>query len=239
MNELLYVLQRSFCEIGDNPIGTKAPFVILLCDTSYIELLWGDVMQKNIRDYNLICTYGALFLGVLIGCMVLLVSLVFECDILFDKGLEEYSVGAAMNIPMNQMILYILKKRIIQVVIYLLMLLILPYDISSFLFCSTFGFYYGLVISNLIVKFSITGLVYGWACFFPHYLIYFYVIYLIGKWKRSSLKVYYQNMKFVELVVKIFVISFLLIRSRSALLLSTNRQRDGSGKSYLNLLSER
>lgn len=213
MNELLYVLQRSFCEIGDNPIGAKAPFVILFCDTSYIELLWGYVMQKNIRDYNVMCTYGALFVGVLLGCIVLLLSLVFECDVLFDKGLEEYSVCAVMNIPVNQMALYILKKRIIQVLIYLLMLLIFPHNLSSYMFCCTFGLYYGLVISNLIIKFGFSGLLYGMVCFFPHYLIYFYVIYLIGKWKSNSLRVYYRNMKFIELVVKIFVISFLLMIS--------------------------
>lgn len=170
-------------------------------------------MNKNVRKYNIVCTYGALFLGILVGCFVLLLSLVLECNILGDKGLEEYNISTIMNISTNEMLFYVLKKRVIQIFIYFLMILILPYGTSSFLACSSFGFYYGLMVANLIIKYSFWGLLYGLACFFPHYLIYFVAIYLIGKWRSTSLNVYYQNMKLVEFLVKIFVIIFMIIVS--------------------------
>lgn len=170
-------------------------------------------MHNKDWDYNVVLTYGALFCGVLVGCIILLLAVIFGNTIVLDMGLEDYEIGAVLNISTNQMMIYIIKKRIIQFVIFAMLLYLFSYYISSTLFCGSFGVYYGMVITNLIIKYGIAGLFYGFTCFFPHYLCYFLIIYLLGKWKRNSLNFYYKNMNWIELFGKIFVIFLLIIIS--------------------------
>lgn len=170
-------------------------------------------MHNKNWNCNMICTYGALFLGVLIGCLLLLLSVVFDYEVMQDKGLEDFNISVIMNISSDEMIIYIIRKRMIQISIYLLTLFVLPYAVSSFLFCGSFGVYYGLVVSDLIIKYNLPGLLYGLVCFFPHYYIYFLILYLIGKWKSHSLNIYYQNMKYVDWFIKFFVIILMLMTS--------------------------
>lgn len=187
---------------------------IFLLFPSYIKLIiWSDIMYKKNWNYNVICTYGALFLGVLAGCLLSLLSVVFDYGTLQDKGLEDFNISVIMNISSGEMMIYIIRKRMIQIFIYSLTLFVFPYGASSFLFCGSFGVYYGLVVSNLIIKYNLSGLLYGFVCFFPHYYIYFLMIYLIGKWKKHSLNIYYQNMKYVEWFIKFFVIILMLMTS--------------------------
>ncbi len=161
-------------------------------------------------DYNLIFTYGALVGGVILGCLVLLLTVMIGNTTILDMGLEDYKIGAVLNISSNQMMKYVLKKRIIQFVVFIMFIYLFPYFVTSVLFCGSFGVYYGIVLTNLIIKYDIMGLLYGIVCFYPHYFIYFLIIYFLGKWNKRTLNFCYQSMNWIDFLGKIFVILFLI-----------------------------
>ncbi len=170
-------------------------------------------MQNKDWKYNIFFTYGALICGVLVGSLILLLAVILGSTIILDMGLEDYKIGAVLNISTRQMMIYIIKKRIIQFIIFGMLLYLFPYGFSASLFCGSFGIYYGMVLTNLIIKYGISGLLYGVVCFCPHYLCYFWIIYLFGKWRINSLNLYYTNMNWIVAFGKIFVIILLILIS--------------------------
>ena len=164
-------------------------------------------------DNNVFFTYGTLVGGMILGSLILILSVMIGNTILLDMGLEDYKISAVCNSSFNQMMIYILKKRIMQFIVFAILIYLFPYFVPSVLFCGSFGFYYGVVITNLVIKYNVTGLMYGVACFYPHYFIYFYIIYLLGKWNKKRLNYYYNNMNFANVLSKIFVIFFLIFIS--------------------------
>lgn len=173
-------------------------------------------MSKKRVDKNIICTYVAVIVGVLIGCIVLLTCVIYGKGSWLEYGLEDYDVSVMLNVPENEIFFRLLKKRVLQIVLFFCVYILTTFSCSSCLFCAGFGVYYGVVITNLIVKYGIAGFNYGLVCFFPHYLLYFFVIVLCGKWnnqRKNFLNNCYKDMNKLEALIKIFVITFLLSAS--------------------------
>ncbi len=166
-------------------------------------------MQVRNRLYYALYTYGALCLGIFFGALTFLISICLNCDYFIDKGLEDYGFGMVMNLPTKEILLFIVKRRVLQcLLIAFLFKLLLPNHASTIV-CLCFGVFYGIIICDLIVKYGVFGLLYGFVCFFPHYYMYFVILHLLGKWRYQSLNNCYEYMNWKIGMFKIFVI-FLL-----------------------------
>lgn len=173
-------------------------------------------MQRKKMDQNVFCTYGALGIGILFGCLYFLFTILNGNDLLMNYGLEDYDISAMLNVADNEIVFHLVKKRFLQILIFILLVCLTTYSCSSFFFCFGFGFYYGIVMSNLIIKYCLSGLLYGLACFFPHYILYFFVINLCGNWyfkKKDRFHNCYKDMNKLVFFGKLFVIFFLLFFS--------------------------
>lgn len=171
-------------------------------------------MNNRNKNYkNIYCTYFPAFLGMLLGSLLFLVLMVFLDIQLLDRGLEDYKFGAVLNLPVWNLAIYILKRRLGQLILYLIIWTLFAYPVAAFCFNMCFGAYYGLVLSNLFIKFGWHGIGYSVACFFPHYLFYFFAIYLSGHWFywiSSEKQIAYKSVNKLQCLVKIFVIFFLI-----------------------------
>ncbi len=173
-------------------------------------------MIKKRFNRNNICTYVAFIVGVVIGCVFLLLSVIYGGENWLELGLEDYDISAMLNIPEYSLLFHLLKKRLVQLLVFGLLCILLGVFGCSFFFCGSFGFYYGMVTTNLIIKYGISGMFYSIACFYPHYLFYFFAIVLYGKWcgkQDKTLKYYYANMNWLEIIIKFFVIFVILLLS--------------------------
>ena len=172
------------------------------------------MQNKYERQRIVYCTYGVLALGIFLGSLLFLIAAILPTAVL-DYGLEEYGIEAMVNLPVKEMMIYILKKRGLQIVFFLLVTSLYSFTISSGLYNFTLGGYYGIVISNLIIKYNFHGFLYGMVCFFPHYFFYFIAIYLFGKWNVQQLNeqdCYHRNVKKLQYFFKKFVIfSFVIL----------------------------
>lgn len=171
-------------------------------------------MRSNKIDFNTLITYGMLFFGVLIGCCIY----TFMCsikNIFFSHyGLEQYNIS--LTILDGDILCPVLRRRISQIVIFVLFSVLTSYYFSTIIFSIGFGIYYGFVICDLLVKYGMFGLGYGFFCFFPHYFFVFLVLYLICKWNGDNTKrliKYDKSMNRIEYLIKIFVIIILLVVS--------------------------
>ena len=173
-------------------------------------------MQKNRLDPHFICTYGALVAGVIIGCILLLGLVVMGKTTVLDYGLEDYDVSVILNASNDEIILHLLTKRFLQIILFFMCVILTNYHSTTLLFCGGFGIYYGFVICNLIIKYGCFGLAYSVICFFPHYFLYFLIVFWVGKWLEKENKLlnkYYGDFRKIEYFVKIFVIIGLFLIS--------------------------
>lgn len=172
-------------------------------------------MKNQNESYKIAyVTYGAVIFGVLAGCIIYLVDLAFLDVKYFQHGLEEYSVGAVLNLPVDQLAGYILKRRFFQFFLFVLGIILTSYGIITGLYSMIFGAFYGIIMCNLLLQYGIKGTGYGIICFFPHYLCYILVLYLCGKWffyKKEQKNKYYENVNKLQYFINFFVIFFLLI----------------------------
>ncbi len=170
-------------------------------------------MQGRNQLYYALSTYGALCAGIILGTLIILISVCLNCDFFTDKGLEDYGFSMVMNLPTSKLLFFIVKRRCFQcILIAFLFRFLLPNHASAIL-CMCFGIYYGIIIADLILKYSVCGLLYGFVCFFPHYYFYFLSIYLLTKWKIQSLNDCYEYMNWKVRIVKFFVIFVLFCLS--------------------------
>ncbi|MCI8510116.1 MAG: hypothetical protein HFJ06_16400 [Lachnospiraceae bacterium] len=171
--------------------------------------------MKNQNEYykNAYYTYLPVFLGMFAGSILFLVLMAFFETQIMEQGLEDYKFGAVLNIPVWRLALYILKRRLGQLFLFIIVWLLFSYPVAAFCFNACFGGYYGIVVCNLFIKFGWHGIVYSLACFFPHYLLYFIAIYFSGRWfyyMSSRKNAAYGNVNKLQYLVKIFVIFFLI-----------------------------
>lgn len=171
-------------------------------------------MKEQRRDYGMAyLTYGLAVVGMILGCLLYLADQIFYDAAYFRHSLEEYSIGAVMNLPLGQLAVYILKRRSEQLLLFVLGMLLTSCGIITGLYSMVFGTFYGVVICNLLVQYGIRGLGYGLACFFPHYLAYLLSMYFFGRWsyeKQDDKYRYYPNVNFLQYFIK-FIVIFLLI----------------------------
>ncbi len=165
-------------------------------------------MQKK-KNKDFICTYVVMMLGVILGSCVFLFCVAHKMTFLLEYGLEDYDVTNLENLSMNKIIFHILQKRIISIIIFMFLAIISSYQVSSTVFCGGFGVYYGLIVTNMIIKFDLCGLIYAFLCFFPHYYLYLLIIYWGGKWKmiRNRSDMYNNVMRNnVEYTIQLFIL---------------------------------
>lgn len=159
-------------------------------------------------------TYFSVILGVLAGSLFFLIMAIYDPTQVMGQGLEDYKISGVLDLPIVYLSVYVLKRRIGQFILFLILMILFSYSVAASCYCFFFGVYYGGVICSLLVKFGINGLIYGLVCFFPHYLIYFITIYLVGKWfyMTPAAKIYaYTNVNKLQNLLKIFVIFFSII----------------------------
>lgn len=159
-------------------------------------------------------TYFSVILGVLAGSLFFLIMAIYNPTQIMGQGLEDYKISGVLDLPVVYLSVYVLKRRVGQLLLFLILMILFSYSAAASCYCFFFGVYYGGVICSLLVKFGINGLIYGLVCFFPHYLIYFITICLVGKWfyMPQSAKIYsYNNVNKLQNLLKYFVIFFLII----------------------------
>lgn len=168
---------------------------------------------QNGNSKNTYYTYLPVLLGMFFGCIIFL----FICQDsklqIMNLGLEDYKISAVMNLPVWKMTLYVLKRRLGQWICFFAFWYLFSYSVSAICFNTCFGLYYGMVMCDLFIKFGWKGMVYGIACFFPHYILVFLAIWLLGKWfYRTDVwrNISYGNVNELQYFVKIFVIFFLI-----------------------------
>lgn len=158
--------------------------------------------------------YGAVVFGVLAGCIIYFVDVAFWDMKYFQHGLEEYSVGAILNLPVSQISTYILKRRGLQFLLFVLGIVLTSYGIATGTYSMLFGAFYGIIMCNLLLQYGLKGTVYGIICFFPHYLCYLLALYFGGKWffyRKEVKNRYYGNVNKLQYLIHFFVIFFLLV----------------------------
>ena len=171
-------------------------------------------MKEKRQDYGMTyLTYGLAIVGMILGCFLYLADQIFYNATYFRYGLEEYSMGAVMNLPLGQLIIYILKRRSEQMLLFILGLLLTSCGVITGIYSMLFGTFYGVVTCNLLMQYGVSGLCFGMSCFFPHYLFYMIAMYFFGKWfyeqKEGKYK-YYSNVNFLQYFIK-FIVIFVLI----------------------------
>lgn len=160
-------------------------------------------------------TYGMVMIGMIIGCLLYLGDLLFFNAGFFRHCLEDYSVDAVLNLPLEQIGIYIIKRRSEQLLVFVLGLFFTSCGIIISAYSMVFGVFYGISVCSLLVQYGIWGLLYGMACFLPHYLFYLMALYFFGKWfyeKQEGKYKYYPNVNFLQSFVK-FIVIFILILS--------------------------
>lgn len=155
---------------------------------------------------------GSLIAGVLIGCMLFWGVYLCQQHFLMDAGLEDFAMDMTVNQGNLQYFLYLICKRLIQALLYIVLLLGFNYMVATCSYGVLCGGYFGLVACDLFFKFGSKGLVYVLLCFFPHYLGYWLSVFCYGCWFSGnfiSVKSYSYVKEFFTLV-KIFVIILLI-----------------------------
>lgn len=160
--------------------------------------------------------FASILLGTILGNLSYLGDKIIYDARYFPNGLEEYSIGAVMNLPVEQLTIYIVKCRMGQLFLLVLGTLITSYGIAVGIYSLIFGIFYGMAMCNFLIQYGIIGTGYGILCFFPHFLFYFFAMYLCGKWffdygNRNNM--YYGNVKTAQYFFKFFVIFFLIFIS--------------------------
>lgn len=171
-------------------------------------------MKNQSEHYkNVYYTYFPIFLGMVIGSVLFLILMTFFEVQVMDQGLEDYKFGAVLNLPIWNLSIYILKRRLGQLFLFVIIWTLFSYPVAAFCYNLCFGGYYGIVVCNLFIKFGWYGAGYSMACFFPHYLFYFSAICFAGIWfyrMSSKRNAAYGNVNKLQYLVKIFVIFFLV-----------------------------
>lgn len=167
-------------------------------------------MNKKIEEHRITYyTYFSVILGVVTGSLFFFILLSSNPVPVMGQGLEDYKISGVMDLPVLYLLLYVLKRRVGQLLLFIILMVLFSYSVAASCYCFFFGAYYGVILCSLFVKFGINGLIYGFMCFFPHYFIYFLMIYLVGKWfyTASPLKNYsYKNVNNLQKIIKYFVI---------------------------------
>lgn len=168
-------------------------------------------MQNKNRNKTILYTYGGMLLGVVIGCILFGIVTYSGYFLWLDEGLETFHFSAVLEISSHELGAHLFKRRCLNLIIFILTVFLTTYACTAFCFCTYFGVYYGYVLCDLIIKYGINGYCYGISCFFPHYLFYFILIFVIGKWKIQSLNNYYGNINKWNYIIKIIVIIILFL----------------------------
>lgn len=158
-------------------------------------------------------TYSAVMIGVFLGSIICLI-LYHNQFFIMEGGLEDFKVSGVLGLPEQQLFFFIMRRRIGQILLFALLISMFSYPVITTLFCFSFGIYYGVTASSLLLKFGIRVAGYLNSCFFPHYIFYFIAVYLWGKWFYVSKNVYcpgYKKINNFPFFVKYFVIFILLI----------------------------
>ncbi|MDE6626471.1 MAG: hypothetical protein K2K56_08890, partial [Lachnospiraceae bacterium] len=154
-------------------------------------------------------TFDTVVFGMIAGSLFYLLDMAFLDTGIFRNGMESYSVGAVMNLPVLQVAFYILRKRIGQLLMFIVLGALMSYWIAAGVYSFLIGLFYGMVFSNVILQYGIKGIGYGVACFFPHYVFYLLAIYLCVRWisvRHSAADGYLYKVNKSQYFVKFFVI---------------------------------
>lgn len=164
--------------------------------------------MMNYNDKIINYTYYSAFIGMLIGSFLFLILLTFFDASLLDYGLEDFKIISLLNISIRDITIYILKRRVCQILLFIILMALFSVSTASSLYNLFFGVYFGMIMSSMFIKFAWKGLVYACFCFFPHYIIYFFLIYFIVKWSEmeGKRKIYYKNVNKLQYLVQISVI---------------------------------
>ena len=224
---VLFLYHRSYIKDSSRKIGFM--FIIKSKDESYCDNLvcfferFVIKLKKGIiEDYMgrrkepnkiLLYTFFPVLLGVVLGTVIYLTCIDCIKGSYAGQGLEDYKIGAVMDLPLWKLSLYILKRRGCQIILFVLLTILVSYPITSFLYNFLFGLSYGMITSSLLIQFGFNGILYSFFCFFPHYLLYGFGIFLAGKWfliGAQKKNMCYGNGNTLQYLTKVFMI-FLLI----------------------------
>ena len=130
-----------------------------------------------------------------------------------ESYLEEYTVTGIMELPGLKLFLYVIQQRAMQILLFMLFVLLFSFSLASCIYLFIFGFYYGIIMEHYLILYGLKGFSYGFFCFFPHYFIYFLVLYVIGKWiypSEKNIKASYITINSLQKIMLIVWIVFLL-----------------------------
>lgn len=184
----------------------------------FIYIIWGAYMDLN-REKKRInyCTFGCLGVGAIIGCILFLAGVLWSDYPILEYGLEDFQVLSMLNISKKTFIIYICQRRLLQWGSLLAVWCITSYYLAACGYNLIIGGYYGFLVADLFIKFGVGGIVYGMACFMPHYIFAFGAVYCMGIWFGNENKMrtgyYYNRVNKMQYFIKIFAILFLIFAS--------------------------
>lgn len=161
--------------------------------------------KKNIGSY----IYFFVLIGCLVGSLLFLIIKIKSGMKILDLDLQEYPISSLLNLSEEKLFFYILEKRVGQIILFIALASLCSYSVAAFTYCFCSGFCYGIVLCEQIVQYGINGLFFGLSCFFPHYLIYIFVIYFLLKLEEG--KHHYTNKKAYSVIFRNFFLLFLLM----------------------------
>lgn|GEM_PF-1559485 len=150
------------------------------------------------KDNNIkAVTFLPLFLGMLCGVIIYI--------IFYGKLFSDFDYS--LLIETNQsFVIYILKERLVQLSLFLLIAFVISYYLSAFVFCCFIGVSYGLIYSYFFTLYYVKGICITWIIFIPIILFYFGFIYLFGRFFFYKNKCLCNNFNKFVFLLKIFVI---------------------------------
>lgn len=158
---------------------------------------------------NKYCTVLPVLLGNLLGSIFILMVIAFLDVVVPEQGIENYNISVLLNLPGEELLLHVMKRRGLQILLFFILSFLLSYPVAAFCYNGFLGIYYGMITSDLLIKFGLRGVLYSFFCFFPHYLFYFFSIFLGGYWFYYEGRNYsggYENVNKTQKIFKIFVI---------------------------------
>ena len=157
------------------------------------------VMTNKYKKY----IWVSLIIGMITGVFLFILKrnkLFFEDNIIY---INDY----IKNINSSDYPIYIIRQRIILLLVYFIIILLTSYKISICILNSFFGIFYGIVSCDLFCDYGIKSYLIIFVLFIPHFILYIYCFYLMGKYFFTNDNNYLNKFNFF---VKIILIAILL-----------------------------
>ena len=163
--------------------------------------------KRNINKYILI----TVLIGTIIGCIIYFYFTVNNINIIdYINQNIFYNLKSFKSETSDKISIYIIKNRLIQLIIFIAISYFVSYAISTVLYALLIGMIYGFSYCGLFYYFGFNGILKTVVFVFPQYFFYLLFIIFFGEWIESyisgSNNTYYKNINTKKYIKIIFII---------------------------------